>query len=229
MSIVAITGTDTGVGKTVVGCALAASLVARGLRVGVMKPVETGIAADDAASDAHALMRAARTDLDVTLVRPYTFGPPVAPLVAAREAGVAIDPSRIHSALGQIAHSRDHVIVEGAGGLLVPLTTHLDFAGLFRGMGARLLIVAHNRLGTVNHTLLTLRVARGAGLGVVAIIVHDTPPVFADPSASTNAGVIAELASPTPVVRFPWVADIDDRNALVDAVNTSGLVEYVIQ
>lgn len=228
MMIIAVTGTDTAVGKTVVGCALAAALVERGTRVGVMKPVETGVANGASTSDAHALARAAHCTEDLELIRPYTFVPPLAPMAAARQAGVEIEYERLETALGAIAHERDFVIVEGAGGLLVPLTANLDFATLFSRFGARTIIVARNRLGAVNHTLLTLRAAHGAGLDVVAVVVHDEAPEFTDEASRTNAALLTELTAPVPVFGFPWITHVDDRDGLVTAVEHSGMIEHLL-
>jgi dethiobiotin synthetase len=227
MTIIGITGTDTGVGKTVVACAIAAALVGRGARVGVMKPVETGVAREATTSDAHALAGAAGSADDLELIRPYSFEPPVAPILAARLAGVEIEYARLDRALAAIAQSRDFIVVEGAGGLLVPLSATLDFAGLFSRFGAKTIVVARNRLGTVNHTLLTLRASRGAGLDVVGVVVHDDAPEGVDEASLTNASLLAELAAPVPVFRFPWVASVDDRDDLVIAAEHSGMMEIV--
>jgi dethiobiotin synthetase len=227
MTVIAITGTDTAVGKTVVACALGAALVDRGARVGVMKPVETGISNDAPASDAHSLARAARCTDDIALIRPYTFAPPLAPMLAARQSGVEIEFERLETALEAIAHTRDFVVVEGAGGLLVPLTASLDFAALFTRFGAKTIVVARNRLGAVNHTLLTLRAANGAGLDVIAVVINEAAPGFIDEASRSNASFIRELAAPVPVFRFPWVANVDDRDRLVEAAQYSGLIEHV--
>src|ERR1043165_8877406 len=119
MTVIAITGTDTGVGKTVVACALSAALADRGIRVGVMKPVETGIADGAEASDAQSLASAARCDEAIERIRPYSFTAPLAPILAAREAGTAIDLGRIENAFHGMAPSYDVIILEGAGGLMV--------------------------------------------------------------------------------------------------------------
>jgi dethiobiotin synthetase len=192
-----------------------------------MKPVETGISPAATTSDAHALARAARCTEDLDLIRPYTFEPPLAPILAARRAGVEIDSGRLNEAFRAIASGRDVVLVEGAGGLLVPLTATLDFAGLFSGFGAKIIIVARNRLGAVNHTLLTLRAAHGAGMRVIAVVVHDEAPAASDEASRSNASLLGELTAPVPVFRFPWVANVDDRDALVAAVHHTGMIEHL--
>lgn len=226
MIVVGITGTDTGVGKTVIGCALAAALSRRGMRVGVMKPVETGVTDPDV-SDARALAHAAGSSLELSRIRPYSFAPPLAPMVAARIAGVQIDVDRLEDAFDDLSRGSDCMIVEGAGGLLVPLSSTLSFDGVFVRFGARLLVVVRNRLGAINHTLLTLQAARSAGLDVAAVVLHDDGPDSADEASRSNESVISELATPVPVLRFPWVADPRDHNTLAAAAESSGMIIYL--
>jgi dethiobiotin synthetase len=228
MSVIGITGTDTAVGKTVVACAICVALCNRGARVGVMKPVETGVAGSTHPSDAHALVHASRCAMDLQLIRPYTFAPPVAPMVAARLAGTEIEYSRLAAALQTIAELHDFVVIEGAGGLLVPLSPVLNFATLFSRFAASLVIVARNRLGAVNHTLLTLSAAREAGLGVAAVVVHDDAPGFADEASHSNVPVLTELAAPVRVFHFPWAADPTDRDSLAAAAEASGMIDHLL-
>ena len=113
MIAIGVTGTDTGVGKTVVGCALAAALVNRAVSVGVMKPIETGVAAGQDDTDASRLAAAAQSHDDPALVCPFQFAAPLAPLVAARQAGVTISLERLDRAFRSLGASRDVVLVEG--------------------------------------------------------------------------------------------------------------------
>jgi dethiobiotin synthetase len=215
------------VGKTVVACAIAAAFAGRGARVGVMKPVETGIEDRDAPSDASALASAAGCGVDMQFIRPYALRQPVAPLVAARTEGVQIEPSLLEAGLREIARHHEPVVVEGAGGLLVPITPSLDFAALFAMFSARLVVVARNRLGTLNHTLLTLRAAAAAGLEVVAVVVHDEVPRPADEASRSNVSILAELAAPVRVFHLPWVANVEDSDLLVGEAERSGLIDYL--
>jgi dethiobiotin synthetase len=143
-----ITGTDTGVGKTLVTCALLAACGARGLRVAGMKPVETGIATRHAGTDA-ARIRWAAGDVDaMDDVCPVTYEEPLAPLVAAERAGRAVDVATLDAARARLAAGApDGVVVEGAGGLLVPFAPGLDFAVLALRWAAGWRIVAGDRLG----------------------------------------------------------------------------------
>jgi dethiobiotin synthetase len=190
VSTLFVTGTDTGVGKTFVACAIAHALRARGRRVGVVKPVETGV--DGEPEDACRLRAAAGDASSLDDVCPYRLRAPLAPAVAARLEGVTIDVDRIAGLIARRASAVDVLLVEGAGGLLVPITgttTYLDLAVRLR---APLLIVAANRLGTVNHCALTARVAAAAGVEVRGFVLSQPAPET-DASAETNADTIATL------------------------------------
>src|SRR5437763_6011439 len=163
-----VTGTDTGVGKTVVSCAVAAALTRRGVRVTAMKPIETGVAHDDPSRDGARLARAAGDRRDLTVTAPVVLEDPVAPLVAARRAGTSVDVSALDRALERAASGSDALIVEGAGGLLVPITVDLSFDALFKWWSLSLIIVAANRLGVINHVRLTCAAARAAALPILA-------------------------------------------------------------
>ena len=154
-----ITGTDTGVGKTFVAATLAACLRAAGYRVGVMKPAETGCAESDGtliAEDAMRLKGASGCAAPIEKICPYRFPYPLAPSIAAERAGVKIDIDHLRAVYDDMSSSHDVTLVEGAGGLMVPLLpsyTYADFARVFK---LPILIVAANRLGAINHLLLTL-------------------------------------------------------------------------
>jgi dethiobiotin synthetase len=185
-----VTGTDTGVGKTFVACALAHAWRDAGRRVGVVKPVETGV--DDEPGDARRLAAAAGDRSPLDDVCPYRLRAPLAPAVAARLEGVVVDVDRIAALVERRAREVDVLVVEGAGGLLVPLagaTTYLDLAVRLR---LPMLIVAANRLGTVNHCALTARVAASAGLAVHGFVLSQPAPTT-DASSTSNAETIAAL------------------------------------
>ena len=223
---IGVTGTDTGIGKTVVTCALAAALRRRGLRVAALKPVETGASFDDPARDGRRLLRAAGDDQPLSVTAPLTFADAVAPLAAARHEGRTIDIARLDDAVRSASLGRDAVLVEGAGGLLVPVTEHASFDALFARWGLDLVIVAANRLGVINHTRLTLQAARAAGLHVRAVVLNELSMNPADASAAENARLIAELER-VPVAELPWIARLDDLDAAADLAEHSGLVELI--
>ena len=165
-----VTGTDTDVGKTEVGRAAVAALRARGLSVGVMKPIETGVG-PDGPQDALALSQAAGGRDPLSDVCPLQFALAAAPNVAARAERRSVDLSRIPPAFERIRAERDFVWVEGAGGLLVPTTDALCMADLAHQLGLPLLLVARAALGTINHTLLTLREMDRRQLPSVGVVV----------------------------------------------------------
>lgn len=172
-----VTGTDTGVGKTVVACALVRGLRARGLDIGAMKPVETGVD-ERGPLDAQAL-RAAAGDADpLDLVCPQRFALPAAPTVAAAAEGRAVDLERIEAAFDELAGRHDRMLVEGAGGLLVPVDSRTDMADLARRLGLAALVCARASLGTINHTRLTLEVLASRGVPCAGVVVsHSGGPI----------------------------------------------------
>jgi dethiobiotin synthetase len=188
-----VTGTDTGVGKTVVAASILAVLRHRGERVSAFKPVLTGTdepadpswPPDDALLADAAGMR--RQD-----VAPARFGPPVSPHLAAALAGAPLDPAALRDSFAEHATDADIVIVEGVGGLLVPLVAGYLVRDLAVDIGLPLVIAARPALGTINHTLLTLEAARSAGLAVAGVVMTPWPE---RPSAmeQDNRATIAAL------------------------------------
>ncbi len=173
MSAVFVTGTDTGCGKTTFACALARSVRRQGRRVRVLKPIETGCL-NGVPADALALAEAAGDDRPVEQLCPHRFALPAAPEIAARTEGVTIDLEAIEAALARARADADLVIVEGAGGLLVPITDRLDMAGLAGQLRLPLLIVARAALGTINHTRLSIEAARARDLPVLGVMINHT-------------------------------------------------------
>lgn len=171
-----ITGTDTGVGKTMVTAALACYFRQRGLKVGVMKPCETGVADPQRPGEDARLLRWAAGNADADeLLAPYRFREPLAPALAAERAGAWIDPTRIVAACAELSQGKDLMLVEGAGGLMVPLRGGFLVADLARQLALPLLVVARPGLGTLNHTLLTVFAARAMELPLAGFIVNRMP------------------------------------------------------
>lgn len=186
-----VTGTDTEVGKTVVTAGLAWALKERGVDVGVMKPIATGcrrINGGLLSEDAQRLIRASGATDSVELVSPYRFEPPVAPYVM----GSTISFERIEEAYRAIAQRHTVTLVEGIGGLLVPLDATRTVADLVRALKLPVVIVACAKLGTLNHILLTVQAARSAGLDVWGVVLNGRSkhPSLAE---QTNPGVIEKL------------------------------------
>jgi dethiobiotin synthetase len=182
-----ITGTDTGVGKTFVACGLAALLRESGYSVGVMKPVETGCTEKDEQlipEDAVRLKEASGCAEPLEKICPYRLKDPLAPSVAAERSGVTIDIGLVQQLYGEISSKHDITIVEGAGGLLVPLLSHYTYADLAKLLKLPLVVVAGNRLGAINHLLLTLEHGTCRGLRVLGYIWNhlDSQPSLATES-----------------------------------------------
>jgi len=196
-----VTGTDTGVGKTVVACALAEGLRARGVDVGVMKPIETGVGAQGPL-DAIALAEAAGADDPIERICPVRLELPAAPDVAAAAEGRAVDLGAVRAAFAALRARHQLLLVEGAGGLLVPIAEGYSMAELAGELGLPLLVVARGRLGTVNHTRLTLEVAAGRRLPVAGVVVSHGPiPLSASDAA--NLATLRRLLGPLQVGELP--------------------------
>jgi dethiobiotin synthetase len=188
-----VTATDTGVGKTIVGSAIAATLADRNERVAVFKPAVTGLADSEAPLPDHELLLAsARSPQSADDVAPYRFDPPVSPHLAAELAGVPVQPGRLLNAARRAAAGTDSLIVEGVGGLLVPLSAGYLVRDFAADLGLPLLIVARPGLGTINHSLLTIEAARAADLDIAGVVLTPWPEEPGDMERS-NLETIARL------------------------------------
>ena len=174
-----VTGTDTGVGKTRVSLALIAAFRKSGLKVGAMKPIETGVG-DEGPLDAIALRDAAGSTDPLATICPQQFALPAAPNAAASAENREVDLAAIDAAYATLAKGRDLMVVEGAGGLLVPIQDEWTMAELARRLDLPLLVVARASLGTINHTALTLEVAASKGLPMLGVVIsHVDGPISA--------------------------------------------------
>ncbi len=229
-----VTGTDTEIGKTVVSCALLAMARARGLRLAVMKPVETGVFAHTRVdgpsmrSDAERLRAAAGVDDAMELIRPISLVEPLAPMVAARRAGFTLDLDRMDRAFHTLAADRDVILVEGAGGLLVPITRTFSYAQMFARWRCELVVVSGNRLGVINHTMLTVRAAEAEGLRVRAVVLTALTGRDASVAEATNFDALVELLPHVRCLRFPWVDRWEDPDALCAAAEGTGLADLLL-
>ncbi len=223
-----ITGTDTGVGKTFVSRGLASTLRARGRRIGVMKPVETGCGADITRrpADALALRAAAGSTLSLDRICPYRLDAPLAPCVAARLENVRIDPAAIVAGFRAIEDQHDLTIVEGAGGLLVPILEHYSMADLAGDLGLPLLVVVDSKLGAINHTLLTLESAAARRLAVCGYVLNHASA--ADEAAASNASVLARCTDVPCLGTIRWTPSAErDPGAVVEsAIDWTRLLRF---
>jgi dethiobiotin synthetase len=215
-----ITATGTGVGKTCVTLGLARALVDRGRPTAAIKPLETGCTPEP--RDALALARACgRPDL-AHAPGLYRVPPPLAPY-AATLMGCAPPPApgALAATVRELAKPASVVLVEGAGGLLVPLDARHTMADLASHLGLPLLLVADDRLGVLSHTLTAVESAQRRQLPIAAVVLSRTSPVADDPSTVTNARILRDRLAPLPVLSFPHCADNDP--ALAAAAERAGL------
>ena len=184
-----VTGTDTGVGKTVVAASIVTTLRARGEPVRAFKPVVTGTDEPDPVWPADHELLARAAGMDAREVTPVTFAPAVSPHLAAELAGARIEPAEL------VAHARalgEPLVAEGVGGLLVPLTTDYSVRDLAVDLGLALVIAARPGLVTISHTLLTIEAARAAGLEVRCVVM--TPwPDEPDAMQRSNRATVEQL------------------------------------
>jgi dethiobiotin synthetase len=201
-----VTGTDTGVGKTVLAAALAAALRADGVDVAAFKPVVTGIDDPEPGRPPDHELLAAAAGRPADEVTPRRFGPPVSPHLAAELAGTTLEPAALVAAARALRG--DVLVAEGVGGLLVPLTLEYTVRDLALDLGLPVVIAARPGLGTINHSLLTVESARAAGLDVRAVVLTPWPEA---PSAMhrSNVEAIARLGAVDVATLAPVGVEVD--------------------
>lgn len=218
-----VTGTDTGVGKTAVAAGLVLALRAAGRRAVGFKPVETGVA-PGGPSDAALLARASGGE--EPLARPLlSLAEPLAPAVAATRAGVELDPGEIEARVHALRDRHyDAVVIEGAGGVAVPLTWGYTALDLARHLGLTAVVVARAGLGTLNHVWLTVEALSARDIPVAAVVLNGMSAA-PDLAEATNAASLARLL---PRVRCLVVPRIDDRDPWAVANKIAPLMSEVI-
>jgi dethiobiotin synthetase len=207
-----VTGTDTGVGKTVVSCALLYAFAARGLRAAGMKPVAAGAEWRDGVltnDDVEQLLAAGNVAAPRALVNPYCFAPPIAPHIAAARAGARVALDRIVSCYGGLAALADVVVVEGAGGFRVPLAPGVDVAELAGRLGLPVVLVVGMRLGCINHALLTAEAVAAHGLTLAGWVPNHLDPHME--AADENVRALEERLTAPLLTRIAYTAHIEPR------------------
>jgi dethiobiotin synthetase len=205
-----ITGTDTGVGKTLVAAGLARCLRDRGMRPGVLKPVETGCALRGGKRiprDGSFLKHMAGATERIEEIVPYRLAAPLAPQVAAEKEGVRIQTQRIHRAFREISSRHPCTLVEGAGGILVPVTRRTTMVDLMKLFKLPVLIVSRIGLGTLNHTLLTLFYLAQCGIPVAGIVLND-PDGCRDLSVRSNPATLEQWSSAPILGNIPFLKGV---------------------
>lgn len=206
-----VTGTDTGVGKTLIAAALTRALVARGLRVAVMKPIASGSDPTPQGprnADALTLLAAANVPVPYEVVNPYCFLPPISPHIAAREAGVAIDLGLLRSRFDTLAATADWVVVEGAGGWLAPVSETATMADVAATLALPVLLVVGLRLGCLNHALLTRESLAARGGTFAGWVANAIDPQFE--RAAENLAMLTARLGAAPLACVPFL-DRGDR------------------
>lgn len=206
MSGVFVTGTDTGVGKTLVS-----AILVRALRAAYFKPLQTGLA--DEPGDAATVARLTPLEAEFVLPSVYAFQASLSPEAAGAAEGVVIDPGRL------VVPARERpVVVEGAGGVLVPVAPGVLMADVMRRFGMPVLVVARSGLGTINHTLLTIEAMRGRGLLVAGVVMSGTPH-------AGNRAAIERIGGVAVVAELPVLPAVDARVVAAIAADWQGWIE----
>jgi dethiobiotin synthetase len=214
-----VTGTDTGVGKTLVACLLLHHFSAQGVRAIGMKPVASGatLRADQLVNDdVLALEAASNVSASRELTNPYCFEPAIAPHIAAHAAGVTISLTRLRSAYQELARIADCVVVEGAGGFRVPLGPRFDMADLAIALRLPVILVVGLRLGCINHALLSAHAVRSCNLHIAGWIGNHIDPNMV--CAEENVSAIAERIGAPMMARVPFFA-VPDATSIVREIS----------
>ncbi len=220
-----VTGTDTGVGKTLVTAALLRQLRESGLAVAGMKPIAAGSEpGPEGAANEDALLLQAESSVrhPYALVNPCLFDPAIAPHIAAAEAGTAIDTARIAAAHARLREGADVVLAEGAGGFLVPLDATRSCAELPRLLGMDVILVVGLRLGCLNHALLTVEAIAARGLSLAGWVGNRIDPAFARPDANVET-LRTRIAAPC-LGLIPWMDKADLAAASTHLASASRLL-----
>lgn len=204
-----VTGTDTGVGKTVVATALLRALVLCGARAAGMKPVAAGLLPGETVNaDVRSILAAANVAAAPSLVNAYSFAPPIAPHLAARAAGTVIELERIERSYAELAAIADVVVVEGAGGALVPLTSAVrggDMLDIARRIDVPVLLVVGVRLGCINHALLSALAIGARGLRFAGWVANRIDPDMLEGDA--NVATLRDHLPAPLISEFAWASD----------------------
>jgi dethiobiotin synthetase len=207
-----ITGTDTGVGKTIITAALIIVISRLGYTAGGMKPVESGCMQHGdvlVPSDGMFIKTIAHMEENIGHITPCRLKSPLAPLPASEIEGVTVDFDKIRKAFADLLKKYDVVIVEGIGGLLVPITRNYFVIDMAKDFNLPLIVVSRPSLGTINQTMLTVNYALKEGLRVAGIIINYNQPHEDTLAEATNPEIIKRI-SPVPVIGiFPYLKDLE--------------------
>jgi dethiobiotin synthetase len=224
-----VTATDTGVGKTLVGSALVTCLIQRGIDVGVMKPIETGVSRSAKThSDGMRLQRAAGNHDPMVEVCPYVFRLPVAPLSAAQAEHTTVRMATILRAFGALRQKHAFMVVEGVGGLHVPITQSLNVSDLIHQMTLPAVVVGRSGLGGINHALLTLHALRLQKIPIVALVLNQQLPVntqTARMQEQSTVTLLRRLARVPVVGPLPYSPSRNGSDGLIRLARTAPITK----
>lgn len=221
-----VAGTDTEVGKTVVTGGLAAALRVDGLDLGVWKPVQSGGKTEEE-RDSYRLRTLSGVADACDEIAPFSFPAPLTPLLAAEAAGVSLSLERIISSGQPLKRRHDALLVEGAGGLAVPLTRNEMMIDLAARLGMPLLLVGRAGLGTINHTLLSVEYARQRGITVAGVILNGCRTGDGDRSVESNAAMIERFGDVPVLGQIPWLEGNVTRAGVIEAIRRHADVERI--
>jgi len=224
-----ITGTDTGVGKTLVATALIRFLKFQGNSVCPFKPAETGCIETDGTllpRDGQILLEASEAEMSIKEVVPFRYRQPLAPMVAAEQEGHPFSTTRFLKLFEEHKERFNYIVLEGAGGVMVPLSENLLTIDLIEITALPVLVVAANRLGVINHTLLTVESLKRRGITVAGVILNNPTVEAEDISKKSNKQILARLLDVPLLGEIPYLKKKDIQSiyeAFVRAVDVSSL------
>ncbi len=224
-----ITATDTDVGKTLLTCAIADILRRAGLNVGVCKPIATGCRLEREQlynSDAEALAHFANCQVPLHIINPIRYRPPLAPAVAAEKANRPVNFQNISLALEYLDQHHDIILIEGIGGLMVPLDDKKTVADLARDIGYPTVVVTRPNLGTLNHTAMTCSLIKQAQIPLAGLVINNYNPDDPDPSTTDNPRWLTLQNDTTVLATIPHVKNTAPEKAslpqtIIDAASTT--------
>jgi len=209
-----VTATDTGAGKTVITAALIKTIALLGVRACGMKPIETGCIREGdvlVPSDGMFIKTVARMEETVNYISPCCFEAPLAPMAASEIEGIPVNFEEIKKAYRELSENYEAAVVEGIGGLLVPIKKDYFVLDLARDFGLPIIVVSKPGIGTLNHTLLTVNYALKEGLSVAGIIINYVSPPQDTLSEDTNPEILKQI-SPVPIIGvFPYLKDLESN------------------
>lgn len=224
-----ITGTDTGIGKTFVTAALIYELNRRGVRAGAMKPVQSGggrFSRAQLRGDADLLARASAFQGDPELINPYDFSESLSPHLVSRISGNEIRMEKLLASFAKMKASYDTLLVEGAGGLMTPISDGVFMVSLAKLFNLPIIIVAGSRLGTINHTLMTVKTAEKFDVPVIGIIINKISK-NPDLAEETNPGEILRLTGISLMGLVPDIGIIRSREQFLEKASKAGKYLYL--